>query len=118
MRKTFFALIALALTVWAANQKLYLNDGSYQLVREYKVEGDRVRYYSLERSDWEEIPKELVDLTRTEKEFKTRQAELEKSAKVFAEEEKVARVYARQVTGTSSRDLTPVPGTEFALPAD
>ncbi len=30
----------------------------------------------------------------------------------------VCRVYARQVTGTSSRDLTPVPGTEFALPAD
>jgi glutamate synthase (NADPH/NADH) small chain len=31
---------------------------------------------------------------------------------------RVERVYARQVTGTSSRDLTPVPGTEFALPAD
>jgi glutamate synthase (NADPH/NADH) small chain len=34
------------------------------------------------------------------------------------EDGKVERVYARQVTGTSSRDLTPVPGTEFALPAD
>jgi glutamate synthase (NADPH/NADH) small chain len=31
---------------------------------------------------------------------------------------RVERVYARQVTGTSSRDLTPVPGTEFALPAE
>jgi glutamate synthase (NADPH) small chain len=30
----------------------------------------------------------------------------------------VARVYARNVTGTSSRDLTPVPGTEFAREAD
>src|SRR6202000_940659 len=30
----------------------------------------------------------------------------------------VSHVYARQVTGTSSRDLTPVPGSEFALEAD
>jgi glutamate synthase (NADPH/NADH) small chain len=30
----------------------------------------------------------------------------------------VAAVYARQVTGTSSRDLTPVPGTEISLDAD
>jgi glutamate synthase (NADPH) small chain len=30
----------------------------------------------------------------------------------------VSHVYARQVTGTSSRDLTPVPGSEFVLDAD
>jgi len=30
----------------------------------------------------------------------------------------VSHVYARKVTGTSSRDLTPVPGTEFVLEAD
>ena len=30
----------------------------------------------------------------------------------------VAQVWARQVTGTSSRDLTPVPGTELSLPTD
>ena len=30
----------------------------------------------------------------------------------------VSHVYARQVTGISSRDLTPVPGSEFALEAD
>jgi len=30
----------------------------------------------------------------------------------------VTHVYARQVTGTSSRDLTPVPGSEFVLEAD
>jgi glutamate synthase (NADPH/NADH) small chain len=33
-------------------------------------------------------------------------------------EGRVSHVYARQVTGTSSRDLTPVPGSEFALEAD
>ncbi len=31
---------------------------------------------------------------------------------------KVTHVYARKVTGTSSRDLTPVPGTEFVVEAD
>jgi glutamate synthase (NADPH/NADH) small chain len=30
----------------------------------------------------------------------------------------LSHVYARKVTGTSSRDLTPVPGSEFALEAD
>jgi glutamate synthase (NADPH/NADH) small chain len=30
----------------------------------------------------------------------------------------VSQVWARKVTGTSSRDLTPVPGTEFVLDAD
>ncbi|MGI8904601.1 MAG: glutamate synthase subunit beta [Solirubrobacteraceae bacterium] len=30
----------------------------------------------------------------------------------------VSHVYARQVTGASSRDLTPVPGSEFVLEAD
>jgi glutamate synthase (NADPH/NADH) small chain len=33
-------------------------------------------------------------------------------------DEAVSHVYARQVTGTSSRDLTPVPGSEFVLEAD
>jgi len=30
----------------------------------------------------------------------------------------VTHVYARQVTGASSRDLTPIPGSEFVLEAD
>jgi glutamate synthase (NADPH/NADH) small chain len=34
------------------------------------------------------------------------------------EDGQVAQVYARQVTGTSSSDLTPVPGSQFVLPAD
>lgn len=48
-------------------KKLILKDGSFQLVREYKVEGDRVRYYSLDRSQWEEIPATLVDWDQTKK---------------------------------------------------
>ena len=41
--------------------KLMLKDGSFHLVREYQIQGDRVRYYSTERSQWEEIPAALVD---------------------------------------------------------
>jgi hypothetical protein len=47
--------------------KLMLKNGTFQLVREYKIEGDRVRYYSLDRSDWEEIPASLVDWDQTKK---------------------------------------------------
>jgi hypothetical protein len=97
MGRRICALLALAVTAWAANVKLYLNDGSYQLVREYKLENDRVRFYSIERSDWEEIPKELVDLKRTDSEAKQRQAEIEKEAKVFSEEEKAARELQKEV---------------------
>ena len=42
-----------------------LKDGSYQLIREYKLDGDRVRYYSLDTSEWEEMPADLVDWDRT-----------------------------------------------------
>ena len=54
----------------AANVKLYLKDGTYHVVREYEVQADRVRFYSVERSEWEEIPLDLVDLRRTEAEVK------------------------------------------------
>jgi hypothetical protein len=48
-------------------QKLVLKDGTYQLVSKYEVIGDRVRYYSVERSEWEEIPASMVDWAATKK---------------------------------------------------
>jgi hypothetical protein len=48
-------------------KKLVLKDGSFQMVREYEVNGDRVRYYSLDSSQWEEIPEDLVDWDATKK---------------------------------------------------
>lgn len=49
-------------------QKLFLKDGSFQLVREYKVEGDKVSYYSLDTHEWEEMPAALIDWDATKKE--------------------------------------------------
>jgi hypothetical protein len=49
-------------------KKLILKDGTFQVVREYQRNGDRVRYFSLERGDWEELPASLVDWDATAKE--------------------------------------------------
>jgi hypothetical protein len=84
-------LLLLPVLVWAANIKLYLKDGSHQMVREYKLVEDRVRYYSLERSEWEEIPRELVDLKKTASELTEKDASRSAERKAIAEEEAAER---------------------------
>ncbi len=96
-RRLAASLLLLALAAWAANIKLYLKDGTFHLVREYQVQPDRVRYYSVERSDWEEIPLELVDLKRTETEATGRKAQIEADAKSQAQEEAAVRQLRKEV---------------------
>src|SRR3984957_6839310 len=50
----------------APNQRLVLKDGTYQVVTKYQKVGDRVRYFSAERGQWEELPANLVDWAATE----------------------------------------------------
>jgi hypothetical protein len=68
-------------------KKLILKDGNFQLVRSYERNGERVRYFSLERGDWEEIPAAMVDWDATAK----AQADDDKAAEAL-----VKRVQAQE----------------------
>ncbi len=87
MRRAIAILLLLTASLAAANLKLYMADGTFQIVREYMVTEDRVRYYSVERSDWEEVPVTLVDLKKTDAEAQSRKEALEKQTKEVLEEE-------------------------------
>lgn len=97
LRSTVLVLLTTVL-VSAANVRLYLKDGEYQMVREYKVQSDRVRYYSIERGDWEEIPLDLVDLKKTESELKRREEASKADAVAQAAEEKAERDAEKEVS--------------------
>src|SRR5215469_1278196 len=97
MRRLIFALVALAFTAWGANIKLYLKDGSFHLVSEYQVQPDRVRFYSVERSEWEEMPLALIDLDKTRSQEAERKAEIEKEAKALSEEDRAERQQQQEV---------------------
>lgn len=69
-------------------KKLVLKDGTFQLVRDYEKNGDRVKYFSLERGAWEEIPSAMVDWDATAKAEKTTAAADDAlAAKVHKQEE-------------------------------
>ena len=95
--RTILCLLLATLFATAATIKLYLNDGSYQLVREYKTEDDRVKYYSSERGEWEEIPLSLVDIPKTESEIKSHEQAIHEEAAAQAAEEKAERESRKEV---------------------
>ncbi len=106
----FLAVIAVLPLVAQALTKLYLKDGSYQLVKEYKVEGDRVSYYSVERSRWENVPLSLVDFD------KTREVEQQEKAQETKEVEEAKKTENARFEEVTTTGLEVAPGIH--LPGD
>jgi len=73
-------------------KKLVLKDGSFQLVRDYQRSGERVRYLSAERGDWEEIPAAMVDWDATANAAAAQLAEEDALAKKLQAQEQAQRI--------------------------
>ncbi len=73
-------------------KKLVLKDGNFQLVRDYQRNGERVRYLSAERGEWEEIPASMVDWDATAKAAAADQAEEDALAKKLHAQEQAQRI--------------------------
>jgi len=127
MPRFALAFVLLALPLAGADIRLYLTDGTYQKVREYEVQSDRVRFYSTERGDWEAIPLELIDLERTEREVKEAAAAEQAEAEFWDREEAAERAQLREVASVPSEngvywvdggEMRPLPRAELDVSTD
>jgi hypothetical protein len=73
-------------------KKLVLKDGTFQLVRDYRRNGERVRYLSAERGDWEEIPAAAVDWDATAQAAAAEQADEDALAKKIHAQEQAQKI--------------------------
>jgi hypothetical protein len=89
--------VVLSAVAHGATVRLYLKDGSFHAVSEYKKLMDRVRYYSTERGEWEEIPLDLVDLKRTEEEITARDTSRKEEAAMMEAEDRAVRAQRREI---------------------
>src|SRR5580692_12386851 len=88
-------------------KKLVLKDGSFQLVRNYEKNGERVRYFSVERGAWEEIPSAMVDWDATKK----AEAADEKTSSALLEKVHIQEAAAKAETPVDvDASLTVAPG--------
>jgi hypothetical protein len=96
------------------NHRLILKDGSYQLARDYQIVGDRVRYLSQERGDWEELPVDLVDWDATRK-WEKEHADLveEDSSPAMKEAEAIDKEESDERNDQKARMPDVAPGLEL-----
>jgi len=95
--KRALILVLFPLLLLAANIRIYLKDGTYQLARDYKIDGDRMSYYSVERGEWEDIPVDLVDMKKTEGEIHDREQAEKNEKEQNAAEDKAERDMEREI---------------------
>ena len=85
-------LAAVLLAPAIPHQVLILDDGTEIPVREYEVLGERVRYFSSERGQWEEVPAAIVDTIRTQERNRRVQEELERNQRELRRERAAERL--------------------------
>jgi len=105
MSRMLLLVLLAASLLEAMTIRLYMKDGGYHTVSEYKVVNDRVRYFSTERGDWEEIPLELVDLKKTTEEQKSIEESSKAEALAEKEESKAEADFRKEIAG-----IPPDPG--------
>jgi hypothetical protein len=89
---------ACVVSLFGATIRLYLKDGTFQLVKEYEVTENRVKYLSAERGEWEEIPLDLIDLSRTKKEAADHEEQVRQEEKEQAQEDAAVREQKQEAT--------------------
>jgi hypothetical protein len=113
---TALTLAVLGLAVHATAQdlarRLVLKDGSYQLVTQYEVKGDRVRYKSAERDEWEELPSALVDWPATEK------YEKDRANSAIPEAAAIDKEKDREIDAEAEQSHLPLVAPGLRLPED
>jgi len=120
--RAFLLLIVVAFSTSGASaqnqdtpHRLILKDGSYQLVTKYEVKGDRVRYYSSEREEWEELPNSLVDWPTTDKFEKDRTATAPEAVQLDKELEEERQLEEAQLPQVAPGLRIPEPNGVFLL---
>ncbi len=96
-----------------SNHRLILKDGTYQMVRTYQIVGNRVRYLSQERGDWEELPANLVDWDATRKWEQNHTSTADETSPAMKEAEELDKEEAAARADQKARMPEVSPGLEL-----